>query len=298
MGPDTARSLRTLRDVLRYAVSRFNAAQLAFGHGTDNAYDEAAYLILHTLHLPLDRLEPFLDATLLPQEVDEVLAIIERRAVERIPAAYLTREAWLGDYRFYVDERVIVPRSHIAEVIGEPLEPWLPDREAVSSTLDLCTGSGCLGILLALAYPAAEVDAVDVSADALTVAQRNVNDYRLQGRVRLIESDLYDRLAGRRYGLIVSNPPYVTAQSMHALPEEYRKEPTVALAGGADGLDIVRRILTGAHHHLQARGVIVIEVGDGQAAVEAAFPELSPTWLETSAGADRVFLLERDQLPA
>lgn len=298
MGPDTARNLRTLRDLLRYAVSRFNAAQLAFGHGTDNAYDEAAYLILHTLHLPLDRLEPFLDAALLPQEVDEVLAIVERRAVERIPAAYLTREAWLGEYRFYVDERVIVPRSHIAEVIGEPLDGWLPDHDAVSTALDLCTGSGCLGILLALAYPAAEVDAVDVSADALTVAQRNVNDYGLPGRVRLVESDLFDHLSGRRYSLIVSNPPYVTARSMHALPEEYRKEPAVALAGGADGLDIVRRILTGARRHLQPGGVIVIEVGDGRAAVEAAFPELSPTWLETSAGGDRVFLLERDQLPA
>ncbi len=295
---EAARSFRCVRDLLRYAVSRFNAARLAFGHGTDNAYDEAAYLILHTLHLPLDRLDPFLDATLLQQEVDRVLALVERRVAERVPAAYLTREAWLGDCRFYVDERVIVPRSHIAELIGAGLDAWLPDPEAVDSALDLCTGSGCLAILLALAYPGAQVDAADLSTDALAVAHRNVAEYELQMRVRLVHSDVFSGLAGRRYRLIVSNPPYVTAASMRALPEEYRREPGIALAGGEDGLETVRRILAEARHYLEPGGVIVVEVGDARAALEAAFPELSPTWLETRGGADQVFLLEREQLPA
>ena len=298
MGLEAARSFRCVRDLLRYAVSRFNAAQLAFGHGTDNAYDEAAYLILHTLHLPLDRLDPFLDATLLQQEVDRVLALVERRVAERVPAAYLTREAWLADCRFYVDERVIVPRSHIAELIGAGLDAWLPDPEAVDSALDLCTGSGCLAILLALAYPNAQVDAADLSVDALAVARRNVAEYGLQTRVRLVHSDVFSGLAGRGYHLIVSNPPYVTAASMRALPEEYRREPRVALAGGEDGLETVRRILAEAPHHLEPGGVIVVEVGDARAAVEAAFPHLSPTWLETREGADQVFLLELEQLPA
>jgi ribosomal protein L3 glutamine methyltransferase len=298
MDLDAARSLRSVRDLLRYAVSRFNAAQLTFGHGTDNAYDEAAYLILHTLHLPLDRLDPFLDARLLPEEIGRVLGIVERRVTERTPAAYLTHEAWLGDYRFYVDERVIVPRSHIAELIEQGLGAWLPAGGRVQRALDLCTGSGCLAVLLALALPAGEVDAVDISPDALDVARRNVTDYELQPRVHVLQSDLFDGLKGRRYDLIVSNPPYVTAAEMAELPEEYRREPALALAGGTDGLDVVRRILAQARAHLKPGGVIVIEVGSGRAAVETAFPELSPTWLETSAGGDQVFLLERDQLPA
>jgi len=298
MDLDAARSLRSVRDLLRYAISRFNAAQLAFGHGTDNAYDEAVYLILHSLHLPLDRLDPFLDATLLPEEIGRVLGIVERRVTERTPAAYLTHEAWLGDYRFYVDERVIVPRSHIAELIEQGLGAWLPDGGRVQRALDLCTGSGCLAVLLALALPAGEVDAVDISPDALDVARRNVADYELEPRVHVLQSDLFDGLKGRRYDLIVSNPPYVAAAEMAGLPEEYCREPALALAGGNDGLDVVRRILAQARAHLKPRGVIVIEVGSGRTAVETAFPELSPTWLETSAGGDQVFLLERDQLPA
>lgn len=298
MDPDAARSLKSVRDLLRYAVTRFTAAHLAFGHGTDNPYDEAAYLILHTLHLPLDRLEPFLDARLLPREIEQLLSVVERRAAERMPAAYLTREAWLGDYRFYVDERVIVPRSHIAELIDQGLAAWLPEPGRVQRALDLCTGSGCLAVLLALAFPAAEVDAVDISADALEVARRNVADYQLQSRIRVVQSDLFDAVQGRRYDLIVSNPPYVCSAEMQRLPQEYRREPALALAGGTDGLDIVRRILVQARAHLQPRGVILIEVGSGRAAAESAFPELSPTWLETSAGGDQVFLLEQDQLPA
>jgi ribosomal protein L3 glutamine methyltransferase len=290
--------LRTVRDLLRFAVSRFQEAGLAYGHGSDNAWDEAAYLVLHTLHLPLDRLEPFLDARLTAPEVRTVLAVIARRVEERLPAAYITREAWLGEHRFYVDERVIVPRSHIAELLSEALAPWMPDPGAVRSALDLCTGSGCLAVLAALAFPQARVDASDLSPDALAVARRNVADYGLEERVRLVRSDLFDALGGRRYDLILSNPPYVAAEAMDRLPPEYRHEPRRALAGGADGLEVVRRILAEARGHLSARGVLVVEVGEGREALERAYPGLPFTWLETSAGSDFVFLLTRDQLPA
>lgn len=290
-------TFRTLRDLLRHAVTRFQQAQLAYGHGNDNAYDEAAYLLLHALHLPLDRLEPFLDARLLPDEIAALLRVIDRRVSERLPAAYITREAWLRDYRFYVDERVIVPRSHIAELILEGVTSSHQDPEFVSSCLDLCTGSGCLAILLALAYPDASVDAVDLSGEALEVARRNVADYGLQARVNLVQSDLFAGLAGRQYQIIVSNPPYVDASDMAALPQEYRHEPRMALEGGEDGLDIVRGILAGARDHLAPEGILIVEVGSGRERVEAAFPDLEFIWLETSAGGDPVFLLERDQLP-
>jgi len=295
MWREAAGTLCTVRDLLRFAVSRFNEAGLAFGHGTDNAYDEAVYLILHTLHLPLDRLEPFLDARLTPAEVQPVLSILERRVVERIPAAYLTQEAWLGAFRFYVDPRVIVPRSHIAEVLAHA-HTWIPEADEVSSALDLCTGSGCLAILLAHTFPNAAVDAVDLSADALQVAARNVGDYGLDTTIRLVQSDLFDGLGDARYDVIVSNPPYVTTEAMQALSQEYRHEPALALAAGADGLDVVRRILRESRGRLQDGGVLIVEVGDGREAVEAAFPELPFTWLETAGAADQVFLLERGQL--
>jgi ribosomal protein L3 glutamine methyltransferase len=289
--------LVTVRDLLRLAVSRFNAAGLHFGHGSDNAYDEAAYLVLHTLHLPLDRLEPFLDARLMPGEIAKVLRMVERRVKERLPAAYLTREAWLADHRFFVDKRVIVPRSHIAGLLAEQLAPWLPDPSMVRKALDLCTGSGCLAILLALAFPEARVDASDISATALQVARRNIRDYGLADRVRAVRSDLFDGLARERYDLIVSNPPYVTADAMRRLPAEYRHEPRGALAAGRDGLDIVRRILARAHSQLNEGGLLIVEVGDNRKGVETAFPQLAPTWLETPGGADFVFLLSREQLP-
>ena len=293
-----AQQLRCIRDLLRYAVTRFNQAGLNFGHGSDNAYDEAAYLILHTLHLPLDRLEPFFDAVLLPEEILGVLSVIERRVSERLPAAYITQEAWLGECRFYVDERVIVPRSHIAELIDEGFTTWLPDSDKVKRALDLCTGSGCLAILLALGFPGATVDAADLSVGALQVARRNVDDYGLSRRVKLVQSDLFDGLVGTRYQLIVSNPPYVDEASMRSLPQEYQHEPVQALAGGKDGLDLVRRILEQARKQLSPGGILVVEVGNGRQAVEDAFPDLQPTWLETRAGGDQVFLVERDQLPA
>ena len=288
--------LKTIRDVLRFAVSRFNEAQLSFGHGLDNAYDEAAYLILHTLHLPIERLEPFLDARLLPDELAEVVDVLEKRVTQRLPAAYLTHEAWLGAHRFYVDERVIVPRSFIAELLPDGLKPWLPDANNVRSALDLCTGSGCLAILLADAYPNADVDAVDLSADALEVAQRNVNDYGFEEEIRLVKSDLFAALTGCRYDLIVSNPPYVTSAAMAALPAEYRHEPELALASGNDGLDHVRAILRDAPNHLEHGGILVVEVGHNRAALERAFPNASFIWLDTASGADFVFLLERRDL--
>jgi len=286
----------TLRDLLRHAVTRFNTEGLFFGHGSSNAYDEAAYLLLHALKLPIDKLDPFLDARLLPAEIEALLALVERRCSERLPAAYLTREAFLGDYRFYVDERVIVPRSFIAELIPEQFQPWVADPWSVTNVLELCTGSGCLAIMLADAFPHAQIDAVDLSKDALEVARRNVDDYQLQERIHLYESDLYTKLPDRQYDLIISNPPYVNNQSMNSLPAEYRAEPRMALAGGKDGMDIVRRIVAGAKGRLTGHGVLVIEIGNEFAHAEEAFPELELTWLSTSAGDGSVFLLTADQL--
>lgn len=294
----TPNDFSTLRDLLRYAVSRFNGAGVFFGHGSSNAFDEAAYLLLHTLKLPLDQLEPFLDARLLPDEVAAVVRVIEQRAGERLPAAYITREAWLGEYKFYVDERVIVPRSFIAELIPSQFAPWVVVPDEVTDILDLCTGSGCLPVMLADAFPHAQIDAVDISADALAVAQRNVSDYELQDRITLVESDLYARLPLKKYDIIVSNPPYVNADSMTKLPQEYMREPQLALAGGADGMDLVRSIVAGAAERLNPQGILVVEIGNEREHAEAAFPGLELTWLSTSAGDDMVFLLTKEQLQA
>jgi ribosomal protein L3 glutamine methyltransferase len=287
----------TVRDLLRFAVSRFTQAGLSFGHGSANAYDEAAYLVLHTLHLPLDLLEPFMDARLAPAEIDTVLNVIERRATERMPAAYITQEAWMHGLRFYVDERVIVPRSFIGELLQDGLQPYVEDPEQVSAVLELCTGSGCLAILAAHAFPNADVDAVDLSAPALEVAAHNVNDYKLDDRIALFEGDLYAPLAERRYDVIISNPPYVNAASMQELPAEYKHEPAIALAGGADGMDIVRRIIADARNWLTEDGVLVIEIGNERQHVEAAFGGLNLVWLSTSAGDDNVFLIQAADLP-
>ena len=293
---DDTDSLITVRDWLRFAVSRFNEAKLFFGHGSDNAFDEAAYLILHTLHLPLDRLEPFLDASLVPGESEEVLDVIERRVKQRVPAAYLTHEAWLGEHRFYVDERVIVPRSFIAELLQEQMAPWVENPDGVARVLDLCTGSGCLAILAALAFPNASVDAADLSKDALEVAERNVGDYHLKDRIELIESDLFAALKGRRYDLILSNPPYVNAESVAALPAEYQAEPAMALGSGLDGLDATRQILASAPAHLNDGGLLVVEIGHNREALEAAFPNLPFTWIDTASGDQFVFMLRREDL--
>ena len=294
---DQARQhLFTVRDLLRFAVSRFQAADLFYGHGTDNAYDDAAYLILHTLKLPLTHLQPFLDARLLPQEIDAVLNVLQRRVEQRKPAAYLTNEAWLGEYKFYVDERVIVPRSFIAELLRQHLQPWVDYPELIHNALDMCTGSGCLAILMADAFLDAQIDAVDLSADALAVAQRNIDDYGLGDRIEPIRSDLFTGLQGRQYDLIISNPPYVNAPSMAELPAEYRAEPEMALASGDDGLDAVRLLIDNAPQFLSPHGLLVVEIGHNREELEAAYPELPFTWLETSGGDGFVFMLTMEQL--
>lgn len=288
--------LSTLRDLMRFSISHFNAAQLFFGHRSDNAWDEAAYLLLHTLHLPLEHLESFMDAQLTRGEIGQALKVIERRITERLPAAYLTHEAWLGDYRFYVDPRVTVPRSHLAELLEDQLKPWVTDPWAVGHVLDLCTGAGCLAILAAMAFPEARLDALDLSPDALVVAQRNVDDYKLSGRIHLIESDLFSTLEGQAYDIILANPPSLTTRSMLALPDEYRHEPGLALHGGEDGLDYSRRILKEAVRYLKPGGILLMEIGNTRDALENAFPHTPFTWLDTEAGDDFVFLLRREEL--
>jgi ribosomal protein L3 glutamine methyltransferase len=291
--------LHTIRDWLRWGVSRFNEAKLFFGHGCDNAHDEAAWLILHALHLPPDRPEQlghYLDARLTRHERLAVLELLQQRIARRLPAAYLTHEAWQAGLRFYVDERVLIPRSYFADLLVDGFTPWIDDPHAIESALDLCTGSGCLAILMAHAFPNAQVDAADISKDALEVARRNVADYDLKERVRLAQGDLFAGLGKRKYDLIISNPPYVTTAAMHALPPEYRHEPENALAAGDDGLDIVRRILAGAQAHLKPGGLLAIEVGHNRDLVDAAFPELPITWLDTDSGDGKIFMLRREDL--
>ena len=291
-----AGELETLRDWLRWSVSRFGEAKLHFGHGSNDAYDEAAYLLLHALHLPLDRLGPFLDAKLTQAERATLGQLFTRRIDEHVPAAYLTHEAWLGDFRFYVDERVLIPRSFIAELMPGGLLPYVGPAAQVQTALDMCTGSGCLAIVLAHAYPEADVDAVDISSAALAVAQRNVSDYALADRINLIRSDLFANLPEKTYDLIISNPPYVTAMAMEDLPNEYRHEPALALSGGDDGLDAVRGIVRYAPQFLNPGGTLVVELGHNRAAAEVAFPRLPFVWLATADTEDCVFLVKREDL--
>jgi ribosomal protein L3 glutamine methyltransferase len=281
-------------------VRRFEAAGLSYGHGTTNALDEAAWLLLHALGLPPQELNAHLDQPLDAARFDAARALLTRRIRTRKPAAYLLNEAWLGPYRFYVDERVIVPRSFIAEFFvgcaGGNMRFTLAPKLAPRRVLDLCTGSGCLAILAALAFPDARVDAVDLSADALEVARRNVQDYGLGERVELVRSDLFTQLGGRTYDLILSNPPYVKAASMRTLPREYRREPEMALASGRDGLDHTRVILREARHFLAPRGWLVVEIGHNRKALEKAYPTLRLQWPEASAGPGFVFAARRETL--
>lgn len=289
------KSDKLLGELVRHGARRFRAARLAFGHGTSNALDEAAYLALHALGLPQDSPAKVFLRRVAPRAAARVLKLYERRIRERKPAAYLTHEAWLGEFRFYVDERVVVPRSHIAELLRAHLAPWIAGPGRVKTALDLCTGSGCLAVLIAISFPRARIDATDISGAALAVARCNVRHYRLGRRIRLVQSDLYVGLGRRRYDLIVCNPPYVTARSMQRLPREHRHEPRIALAGGADGLDVVRRIVLGAAAHLTPRGLLVVEVGNGRRRVERAFPRTKFVWPETPGG-DTVFAIHRERL--
>ena len=276
----------TLGELIRDTEKRFRKARLFYGHGTANARDEAAFLVLRSLRLPF---ESPLGRKIAPKDLQVVESMIRKRIEKRIPVPYLLNEAWLADHRFYVDRRVIIPRSHIAELLQQKLRPWL-ERPA-RRILDLCTGSGCLAILAALAFPRAKVDAIDLSKAALAVAERNVASYRLKSRVRLARSDLFDAVAPGRYDLIVTNPPYVTSRAMRKLPPEYRHEPGMALAAGKDGLDLVRRIIAEAPPRLARGGLLVCEVGDGRRALERAYPALDFAWPETAAGAGHVFVL-------
>ena len=288
-------TLVTVRDWLRWAASRFAQSRLVYGHGTDNALDEAAFLILSALHLPIDQLEPWLDARLTHGERAALLDLIEARITTRKPAPYLVGAAYIQGHRFRVDERVIVPRSYLGELICTGgLEPVLPPH--VGRVLELCTGSGCLAILAALAWPEASVDAVDVSAGALAVAGANVADYELQDRVRLLEGDLWAPCAGARYDLIIANPPYVAAAEVAAFAPEHAAEPVLAHLGGADGLDLVRRILDDAHGHLTPHGVLVMEIGTGRERLEQAYPHLPFTWLDTQASEGEVLAVAAMEL--
>ncbi len=287
--------LRTLRDMVRWGASCFNAAKLYFGHGLDNAWDEAVFLARHVLHLNPEDEAHAADAALLRQEREQIALLYQRRILERTPAAYLTGEAWFAGLPFYVDERVIIPRSPLAELIEEKFSPWLNDVP-VSRILDLCTGSGCIAIACAYAFPEAVVDAVDISESALAVANSNVLRHGLADSVQLHLSDLWDNLPVDRYDLIISNPPYVDAQDMAALPPEFHHEPTLALAAGQDGLAIVMRILAKALNYLTPQGILVVEVGNSGAALQARFSDWPFFWCEFQRGGHGVFVLTAEQL--
>jgi len=292
---EVVEQLTTLGDYVRWGTSRFNAAGLYFGHGTDNALDEAFALVVHALHLPHE-IPPYMaQARLMPEERRAVAVLLQRRIDTRQPAPYLTHEAWFAGLPFYVDERVLVPRSPIAELIETGFAPWV-DPDGVHAILDLCTGSGCIAIACALAFQQAQVDATELSTEALAVAQINLERHGLEDHLALYEGDLFAGLEGRRYDIIVSNPPYVDAEDLAALPEEYHREPGLALSAGEDGLDIVRRILAQAADHLNPGGILVVEVGNSQLALAQTYPEVPFHWLAFQHGGRGVFLLTEEQV--
>ncbi len=289
--------LSSIRDWLRYAVSQFEISDIFFGHGTSNAYDEAVWLIFGFLHLPHDTIENFLDASLTGKEKKDLLFLIEKRIKDKIPTAYLLNEAWLRDYKFYVDERVIVPRSLIAESLSENLYPWIDDPEKIFSALDLCSGSGCLGIMMAHSFQNAIIDLVDLSEKALQVAEININHYGLNDRTELIQSDLFDALQDKKYDLIISNPPYVNQASVDSFPMEFLKEPSMALGSGEEGLDHTIRIINEAKRYLNDDGILIVEIGHNKEVLLNKFPTLKFQWLDVSLGNDFVFMLQKSQLP-
>jgi ribosomal protein L3 glutamine methyltransferase len=288
--------LFTIRDWIRYAVSQFEASDVFYGHGTDNAYDEAVWLIMSGLHLPMDTLNNFLDARITADERIKLAHFIEQRITKHTPTAYLLKEAWLQGLKFYVDERVLIPRSFIAELLADGLSSWIEFPEMVESAADICTGSGCLGILLASVFPNAEIDVIDISQDAIDVANVNIANYSLQEQVTAIKSDMFTALKGKKYDLIISNPPYVDAPSMAALPQEYQNEPQLALGSGDAGLDHTHTILHEAANYLNDDGILIVEIGHNREALEAAYPNIIFNWLEVSSGNEFVFLLTKSQL--
>ncbi len=296
-----AAELLTVRDFWRYAISRFMAEGLSFGHGTSTATDDAAFLILDSLDLPIDVLDPFLDARLTAPERQLLAERILARISTRKPSSYLTGRAYVQGFRFFVDERVIVPRSFIGEIlfsdhVGSESSLLLPDPYAIHSVADLCTGSGCLAILAAMVFPNAEVDAVELSPQAIEVAKRNIADYSLEPRLNLYQGDLFSPLKGKRYDLIITNPPYVDADEMDALDAEYRTEPAMALDGGPDGLDLVRRILDAAPRHLNVGGALLCEIGTGREILEEEYPDLDFLWVDTEESDGEVFWITAESL--
>ncbi|OGT46179.1 MAG: ribosomal protein L3 N(5)-glutamine methyltransferase [Gammaproteobacteria bacterium RIFCSPHIGHO2_12_FULL_41_20] len=290
----TTLELYTLRDFIRFATSRFNEAGLYYGHGTDNAWDEAIALVLHTLHLPHSIDNSMLDARLTQDEKELVLQLIEKRIQQRIPLPYLTHEAWFAGLAFYVDERVLIPRSPIAELIENQFSPWI-DPTHIHHILDLCTGSGCIAIACAKHFPNATIDATDISEEALTIAKINTLRHHVEDQVILYQSDLFNSLPTKKYDIIISNPPYVSGEEMDTLPAEYRHEPTLGLAGGKEGLDIVLRILRQARHYLSPQGILIVEVGNSEHALVEHYPQLPFTWLEFQRGGGGVLLLSAAQ---
>jgi ribosomal protein L3 glutamine methyltransferase len=296
-----AEHLKTLRDVLRYAVTQFTRAELFYGHGTFTPHDEAAYLVLQGLDLPVDTLEPYLDAALLPEERLRLVGFVHERIETRKPLPYILKRAWLAGVPFYVDERVIVPRSYIADLLNTQIVSSddfaiIPDPYEISAVLDLCTGSGCLAILAAHTFPDAAVDAVDLSPEALEVAKINVADSLHKDRITLYEGDLFAPLKGKKYDLIITNPPYVDAEDMTDMPPEYLHEPRMALAAGDDGLDLVRRILREAPDHLNEGGIMVLELGYSATALVEQYPDIDFQWLDTENSTGEVFWVTREQL--
>ncbi|HVU17958.1 MAG TPA: 50S ribosomal protein L3 N(5)-glutamine methyltransferase [Candidatus Didemnitutus sp.] len=289
---------RTLGDWLHWAEARYVRHKIALGQVATSAHDEALYLLLHALGLPLDSPRGVLKRVLIADEAERVETLFERRLKDRVPAAYLTREAWLGPYKFYVDERVIIPRSYFLELLPEQIPQWLPRRPAVQRVVDVCTGSGCLAVLLAKQFPRARVDAIDISADALAVARFNVAQHRLAQRIRLWRSDVFDAVPRARYDVILSNPPYVPARELAGLPPEFRREPALALDGGRDGFDVIRKLLRQARDRLQPHGIAVLEVGGLRKAMDRQFAELEPHWLHTTDGEDCVCVIQQHRLAA